>query len=136
MKIMSESHLLPICDYKHSSSLGCEGVVVQFHKASDFKVRPVQTIDVQASTSTKVTKIEGSRVGRNSAWFPASTRPRSFEGTGRQGSDLLTPRKKPAKLLKLLNPYLENRVQSFFCVNERTLPSVSFTKERLYAGKI
>ena len=57
-----------------------------------------------------------------SAWFPASTRPRSFEVTGRQGSDLLTPGQKPAKLLKLLNPYLENRlsvacVQSFFRVS-------------------
>ena len=56
------------------------------------------------------------------AWFPASTRPRSFEDTGRQGSDLLMPGQKPAKLLTLLNPYLENRlsvacVQSFFCVN-------------------
>ena len=56
------------------------------------------------------------------AWFPASTRLRSFEGTGRQGSDVLTPGQKPAKLLKLLNLYLENRlsvacVQSFFCVN-------------------
>ena len=53
---------------------------------------------------------------------PASTRPRLFEGTGRQGSDLLTPGQKPTKLLKLLNPYLENRlsvacVQSFFRVN-------------------
>ena len=38
------------------------------------------------------------------AWFPASTRSRSFEGTARQGSDLLTPGQKPAKLLKLLNP--------------------------------
>ena len=38
------------------------------------------------------------------AGFPASTRPRSFEGTGRQGSCLLTPGQKPAKLLKLLNP--------------------------------
>ena len=46
------------------------------------------------------------------AWFPGSTRPRPFEITGRQGSDLLTPGQKPAKLLKLLNPYLENR----FCV--------------------
>ena len=56
------------------------------------------------------------------AWFPASTQPRSFEGTGRQGSDLLTPGQKPAKLLKLLNPHLESRlsvacVQSFFRVN-------------------
>ena len=55
-------------------------------------------------------------------WFPVSTRPRSFEGTGRQGSDLLTPGQKPAKLLKLLSPYLENRlsvacVQPFFHVN-------------------
>ena len=57
-----------------------------------------------------------------SAWFPASTRPRSFEGTRRQGSDLLMPGQKPAKLFKLLNHYLENRlsvacVQSFFRVN-------------------
>ena len=56
------------------------------------------------------------------AWFLASTRPRWFEGTGRQGSDLLTPGQKPAKLLKHINPYLENRlsvacVQSFFRVN-------------------
>ena len=49
---------------------------------------------------------------KSSAWFPASTRPRSVEGTGRQGSDLLTPGQKPAKFLKFLNPYLENR----FCV--------------------
>ena len=33
-----------------------------------------------------------------------------FEGTGRQGSDLLTPGQKPAKLLKVLNPYLENQL--------------------------
>ena len=46
---------------------------------------------------------------RDSAWFSASTRPRSFEGTGRQGSDLLTPGQKPAKVLKLLNPDLGNR---------------------------
>ena len=57
-----------------------------------------------------------------SAWFPTSTRPRSFEGTGHQGSDLLTPGQKPAILLKLLNPYLENTlsvacVHSFFRVN-------------------
>ena len=58
----------------------------------------------------------------DAAWFPASTRPRSFEGIGLQGSDLLTPGQKPEKLLKLLNPYLENWlsvacVQSFFRVN-------------------
>ena len=56
------------------------------------------------------------------AWFPASTRPRSFESTGRHGSDLLSPGQKPAKLFKLLNSYLGNRlsvacVQSFFSVN-------------------
>ena len=33
----------------------------------------------------------------DTAWFPASTRPRSFEGTGCKGSDLLTPGQKPAK---------------------------------------
>ena len=62
------------------------------------------------------------RSGSHSAWFPASTRPRSFEGTGRQGGDLFTLGQQPAKLLKLLNPYLENRlslacVQPFFRVN-------------------
>ena len=51
-----------------------------------------------------------------------SARFTSLECTGRQVSDLLTPGQKPAKLLKLLNPYLENRlrvtcVQSFFRVN-------------------
>ena len=35
------------------------------------------------------------------AWFPASTRPRSFEGTGRQGSDLLTPGQKQAKISQI-----------------------------------
>ena len=55
-------------------------------------------------------------------WFPASTRPRSLEGTGRQGSDLLTHGQKPVKFLKLLNPYFEKRLsvaylQSFFRVN-------------------
>ena len=56
------------------------------------------------------------------AWFPASTRPSSIEGTGPQGSDSLTPGQKPAKFLKFLNPYLESQlsvdcVQSFFRVN-------------------
>ena len=40
------------------------------------------------------------------AWFPVSTQLRLFEGTGRHRSNLLTPGQKPAKLLKLLNPYL------------------------------
>ena len=48
------------------------------------------------------------------AWFPASTRPRSFEGTGRKGSDLLTPGQKPAKLLTRLSVAC---VQSFFRVH-------------------
>ena len=61
----------------------------------------------------------GSQTDLITAWLPASARPRSFEGTGRQGSDLLTPGQKPTKVLKLLTPYLENRlsvacVQSFF----------------------
>ena len=33
---------------------------------------------------------------------PASTRPRSFEGTGCQGSDLLTPGRKPAKFVDVI----------------------------------
>ena len=46
----------------------------------------------------------------------------ALPGSGSQESDLLTPRHKPAKLLKLLNPYLENRlsvacVESLFRVN-------------------
>ena len=57
------------------------------------------------------------------AWFPASTRPSSFEGTGRQESDSFVDAcTKTRETSQILSPYLESQlsvdcVQSFFRVN-------------------
>ena len=58
-----------------------------------------------------MSETEQNRDMSHAAWFPASTRPRSFEGTGRHRSDLLTPGQKLAKLRKLLTPYFGKPVK-------------------------